>query len=105
MIYSTVLRLKAPSKAHNRKKNNITFNGIKNMDHKDALLEVVEKLRDFNINAIPNKALADYYQGWIDQLNKGKITHPKFIRWLSLQADYWIPKDRDFGNYIKGLIS
>ena len=70
----------------------------------DEMLETLEKLRDINIYHFDDKTLAKFYQGWIDQFNEGKVTCPKFYRWLELQYDYHNQKNREKGAWIKSLL-
>lgn len=71
---------------------------------KENLLEVIQKMVDFNINTIPNKELAAYYKIWFEEIKEEKIKHPKLIRWLKIQIDYWNEKDRKYSKYLEKLI-
>lgn len=72
--------------------------------YEEQLMENLEKLRDFNINIIPNKELEIYYQSWIDQVKNKNIIDKKLIKYLENQADYYGPKDRNYSKYIERLI-
>jgi hypothetical protein len=74
------------------------------IEYQNQLIEGFEKLRDFNINCVEDKKLAEYYQGWIDEFKSGKIKNEKMIRYIENQIDYWQPKDRLYVKYLQSLI-
>jgi hypothetical protein len=67
-------------------------------------LETLERMRDFNINVIPNKTLEKYYQSWIEQIKNKKITDEKFKEWVNHQINYYIEKDKEYTKYLEKLI-
>ena len=74
------------------------------MTNEEKLIENLEKIRDFNINEIPNSKLASYYQIWIDQIYAKNIYDSKLKFWIENQADYYQPKDRSYSNFLRNLI-
>lgn len=71
---------------------------------KKKLLEELGKLRDFNINILPNKDLADYFQSWIDEVQTEKINNPKLVLYIENQISYWGPKNRAYARWLEKLI-
>jgi hypothetical protein len=49
--------------------------------------------------------LEAYWQALAKELAAGLITSASSRDWLSLQADYWGPKDREYANYLRQLAS
>jgi len=70
----------------------------------NSLLKDLQKLRDFNINTIPNQELVNYYQTWINQINDKKITDEKLWHYIENQITYWIAKDKQYSNFLKQLL-
>jgi len=73
------------------------------MNHHDYLLEEVTKLRDFNINCVQNKELADYYSKWVSQVSNEIVKDNKLREFIKNQLVYW-RKDKNYCEYLIKLL-
>lgn len=75
------------------------------MNYKESILEAISQLRDFNANVESNPELAEFYQGWIDEVESENVRSEKLIRWIDIQISYYREKDRGYSRYLESLIN
>ena len=66
--------------------------------HRDRLLSVLKEAHAKTQTWDNSKFLR-----WKNEILEGRNLSESFKIWLDFQADYWMPKDREYGQYLRSL--